>query len=151
MLASIHPLGERARGQQFSITVAAYVLGSTLGAVAFGALLGALGRLVFADAALGVRVGILAVGGIAAAIFDGARRRIPSWHRQVNEDWLSAYRGWVYGFGFGAQLGVGVITIVTTASVYLTWLAALVVANPAAGAVVGAGFGLARALPVVCG
>ena len=71
------------------------------------------------------------------------------WHRQVNEDWLAQYRGWVYGFGFGLQLGLGVVTIVTTAAVYLAWVGALTAADPMIGALVGASFGLARAVPMV--
>ena len=47
------------------------------------------------------------------------------------------------------QLGLGVVTIVTTAAVYLTWVAAFVTGSAAWGAVVGAAFGLARALPVL--
>jgi hypothetical protein len=31
----------------------------------------------------------------------------PSWQRQVDERWLTTYRGWVYGAGFGFQLGAG--------------------------------------------
>ncbi len=149
MLASIHPLGERARGQRFSITVTAYTVGSVAAAATFGAVLGALGRFAFGTDALGARAGLLGVAALVAVGVDATGRRLPSWHRQVNEDWLADYRGWVYGMAFGAQLGVGVITIVTTASVSLTWLGALVAAGPVAGAVVGGAFGLARALPVV--
>ena len=46
------------------------------------------------------------------------RRRLPTTRRQVNEDWMGRYRGWVYGVAFGAQLGTGVATIVTSAAVY---------------------------------
>src|SRR6185503_13801778 len=70
---------------------------------------------------------------------------LPTVHRQVNEDWLHRYRGWVYGLGFGAQLGLGLATIVTTSAVYATWAAALLSGSPAAGAVIGATFGLLRA------
>ena len=33
----------------------------------------------------------------------------------VHEQWLTRYRGWVYGVGFGAQLGFGLVTIITSA------------------------------------
>ncbi len=149
MLASIHPLGERARGQRFWVTVTAYTTGSAAAATGVGALLGGVGRLGFGTGALAVRAGLLAAAAVGAVVLDATGRRLPSWHRQVNEDWLADYRGWVYGLGFGAQLGVGVITIVTTASVYLTWVGALLAAGPVAGGIIGGVFGLARALPVV--
>ena len=49
---------------------------------------------------------------------------LPTNHRQVNERWLDDYRGWVYGIGYGFQLGMGVVTIVTSATTYLAFLAA---------------------------
>ena len=55
----------------------------------------------------------------------------------------------MYGLGFGVQLGLGVVTIVTTAAVYLTWVAAFLSGSVAVGAAVGAAFGLARAVPVL--
>jgi len=149
MLASIHPLGERARGQSFALTVTAYTVGSVAGAAVLGALLGALGGRAFAGDDDALRLGLLAAAAIVAAALDRSGRPIPSWRRQVNEDWLRRYRGWVYGFGFGVQLGLGVVTIVTTAAVYLTWIAAFVAGSAVVGAVVGAAFGLARALPLL--
>jgi hypothetical protein len=149
MLASIHPLGERARGQSFAVTVTAYTVGSVLGAAALGAALGGLGDVVLDDASDAARLGAFALVAVAAALVDRYARRIPSWHRQVNEDWLTQYRGWVYGLGFGLQLGLGVVTIVTTAAVYLTWAGAFLVASPVAGAAVGAAFGLARSIPLL--
>ena len=116
-------------------------------------MLGGAGAWFLGGVGAGVRLG--------AARGRGARRsgrstgpgcRVPSWRRQVNEDWLTEYRGWVYGVGFGAQLGLGVVTIVTTASVYLTWAARSLVASPASRArLLGAAFGLARAVPVLAG
>jgi hypothetical protein len=151
MLASIHPLGERARGNTFAVTAVAYALGSTAAATAFGLVLGAAGASLVSGVDDRVRLAGLAVAAVAAAFVDRSASRIPSWHRQVNEDWLAEYRGWIYGAGFGAQLGLGVVTIVTTASVYLTWVAAVLAGSPAIGAGVGATFGLTRALPVLVG
>ena len=148
MLASIHPLGERARGQRFFVTAAAYATGSVVGSAALGAILGGVGRVLFGADAFMVRALILGVAALLASVLDWSGTRVPSWRRQVNEDWLAQFRGWIYGLGFGLQLGVGVVTIVTTAAVYLTWVAALTTAAPIAGALVGASFGLARAIPL---
>jgi sulfite exporter TauE/SafE len=149
MLASIHPLGERARDRKWSVTVSAYVLGSTLAATLLGAALGGLG------AALPLTPTVTAVAVVAlcalALAFDlrVGGLRLPTIHRQVDKDWLDRYRGWVVGLGFGFQLGLGVVTIVTTAAVYLTLALALLTGSPAAGAAVGATFGLVRALVIL--
>jgi hypothetical protein len=67
----------------------------------------------------------------------------------VNEDWLNRYRGWVYGAGFGIQLGVGVATVVTTATVYLILVGELLAGSAVAGALIGATFGMVRAAPLL--
>jgi hypothetical protein len=54
----------------------------------------------------------------------------------------------VWSLGYGVELGVGVITIVTTSTVYATWAAASLSGSASAGAAIGAAFGFSRALPV---
>ncbi len=103
-----------------------------------------------APGGIGVRWAlVIAICGLAAAV-DGTGRR-PPWpaHRQVDDGWMVRYRGWVYGAGFGFQLGLGVVTIVTTAAVPAAWLLALLTGSPVAGAAVGLAFGLSRGLPVL--
>ena len=75
--------------------------------------------------------------------------RLPTNHRQVNERWLDEYRGWVYGLGYGFQLGLGVVTIVTSAATYLTFVAAFLCHSVLGGLAIGLTFGLVRALPVL--
>jgi hypothetical protein len=151
MLGSITPLGERGRGSRWWLTVAAYIAGSVAGSLAFGAALGWVGVPFASDASEGVRLvvlgSIVALGlGLDLGAFGS---RLPSVRRQVDETWRARYRGWVWGLGFGAQLGVGVATIVTTSTVYATWGAAVLSGGVFAGAAIGAAFGLARALPVL--
>jgi len=145
MLTSINPLGERARNQSFGITATAYVAASTLAGAALGALLGALG----APLAHGrVVVGFIAVAALGGVLVD-ARGRVPGPRRQVNEDWLATYRGWVYGAGFGGQLGLAFVTIVAGSVTWIAFVCALGAGSMAAGLAVGATFGLVRALPVL--
>lgn len=151
MLASIHPLGERVRRNRWGLTVTAFAVGSLLAGMVVGALAGTLG--------IGLRavpsrvLGVVALAGIAVAVLaDVAPRRVrlPNWHRQVNEDWMERYRGWVYGAGFGLQLGAGFLTIITTAAVHLTFFFAILTRSPLGGALVGLTFGLVRGVsPVV--
>jgi hypothetical protein len=144
MLGSITPLGERSRGRRWGITVTALALAAAAAGAALGAALGAAGGLVPISPA--ARMGLLGVAVAAAIAVDVVPGvRAPGPRRQVNEAWLHRYRGWVYGAGFGLQLGLGVTTIVSTAAVYATGAAAFLAGSTAAGAAVGAAFGLARA------
>jgi sulfite exporter TauE/SafE len=146
MLASINPLGERARGNRWGRTVAAYTLAAILSAAVVGATLGGIGGV----AGFAGRWSVVALG--AAAVLAGladlwAPGSWPTTGRQVDERWLARYRGWVYGAGFGAQLGAGVVTVVTSATVYAWLVAAALSGSADAGAVVGASFGVGRSLP----
>jgi hypothetical protein len=149
MLASITPLGERSRGFSWRVTVTAFVIGSVAAGGLAGAALGAVGSLLPGDER-GRGVALAAVLAVAL-LFDATplRRRLPTVRRQVNEDWLHRYRGWVYGIGFGAQLGVGVVTIVTTAMVYAALACALLAPGAAAGALIGVCFGTVRGLSLL--
>jgi hypothetical protein len=153
MLASINPLGERARRTRWGRTMTWYLLGSTAGGAAIGAVAGALGVALYAvvtpsHTALAVAV---AAGGAAGIVVDlgVGGMTLPTVHRQVNEDWLAKYRGWVYGTGFGFQLGLGVATVVTTATVYVMLALAVLTGSLLVGVVIGTTFGLVRALPLL--
>ena len=159
MLASIHPLGERVRRNRWWLTAAAHALASAGAGMLAGAALGSLGKLFQfglgpllggTPSATGIRWALVAAVCVVAAAVDGSGRR-PLWpvRRQVDDGWMARYRGWVYGAGFGFQLGLGVVTIVTTAAVPAAWLLALLTASPAAGAAAGLAFGLGRGLPVL--
>jgi hypothetical protein len=157
MLASIHPLGERGRDQRWSVTVTAYLAGSVLGAGLMGALAGLAGDLIglsqpSSAVLILVATAVVALAVIGAALDLGVRgMRIPTVHRQVDEEWLQRYRGWVYGVGFGFQLGVGVVTVVNSFSVYLTVALALLSGSVAAGIFIGVVFGAVRGAVVLAG
>jgi len=148
MLASITPLGERGRGFSWGLTASGFALAAVAAGGLSGAAGGALGSLAPAGrwrdvAALVVLCAALAVDATAL------RRRLPTTRRQVNEDWMARYRGWVYGVAFGAQLGTGVVTVVTSAAVYAAALGTLLAGSVGAGAVIGAAFGAVRALSLL--
>ena len=151
MLASIHPLGERVRGNRWWLTAAAHIGASALAGALAGAAAGSVAQLVLGPLLRGGHEAVLVVAicGLAAVVDATARR--PPWpvRRQVDDGWMARYRGWVYGAGFGFQLGLGVVTIVPTAAVLAVWLLALLGASPVAGAAVGLAFGLSRGLPVL--
>jgi Cytochrome C biogenesis protein transmembrane region len=152
MLASINPLGERARQTRWGRTVAWYLAGSTAGGLTIGAIAGLLGAALHRASPSPTLLGFLAVSaclvGLALDVgFVGAHR--PTVHRQVNQDWLTRYRGWVYGGGFGFQLGLGVVTVVNTSTIYVAFALAVLAGSVGAGLLIGGVFGFVRALPML--
>ena len=90
-------------------------------------------------------IGVIALAGVALDLTWG----VPTLHRQVDERWLTEFRGWVYGLGFGAQLGIGVVTIMPSSIVLAMWFGTVVAADTATGTMVGLVFGTARSLPLL--
>jgi len=154
MLSTITPLSETGRRHRWAVTAAWFIVGAVVG----GATLGA------AAALLAVGVGALdlpgeTAAGIAAALaaitiasdLELGGFRLPAHTRQVNESWFDQFRSWVYGGGFGWQIGVGLATYVTTSAVYLMIALAALTASPLAAFAIVTGFGLVRGLAVLLG
>jgi hypothetical protein len=154
MLSQITPLAEAGRGQRFARTAVWFVAGATLGGLTLGAATAAAALLL---AALGLGHST-ATAFVACVAFAGATVDThllgfgpPFVTRQVNEAWLSKYRPWVYGGGFGWQIGAGVTTYVMTAAVFVMIILAALSASPLTALTIGTIFGLARGLAVLMG
>jgi hypothetical protein len=149
MLTSISPFGERARGQRWGTTVTAYVVASTAGGALVGGALGLVGARALASVSTTTALGTLALLALVGLALDHglAGLRVPGPTRQVDENWLTAYRGWAYGAGYGVQLGAAFTTIVAGSITYVAFACALLAADPPAGVAIGATFGFVRALP----
>jgi hypothetical protein len=76
---------------------------------------------------------------------------LPIFKRQVNDAWLRTYRSWVYGAGFGWQIGFGFATYIMTAGVILTAGLAVVSGEPVLALAACTTFGLVRGLAVQVG
>jgi hypothetical protein len=152
MLTSITPLGERGRGSRWWLTFAFMLIGSAAGGALLGALLGALGQISIGPPGDGpgrlYALGALLALGFVSELGVGGLH-FPTVRRQVDERWLRAYRGWVYGLGFGFQLGAGVITVVSTTAVYVTFAACLLVGDVWLGLAIGGTFGTVRAATLI--
>lgn len=148
MLSSITPFGERSRDNSFGHTATAHIAGSALGGILLGLLIGGIGAGLSRLVAITVRSRLIIVLIVAlAALFIEAtsnERRIPGRTRQVDENWIQTYRGWVYGGGFGAELGFGISTIITTTLVYVLVVCMLVVGTVTASVALGLTFGAVR-------
>jgi len=154
MLSTITPLGEAGRGNRFRTTAIWFILGATLGGATLG--VGAALLAVIVEA-LGVSTSIaLALAGvlaIASAVADAGLFgiRIPYHRRQVNELWLDDYRSWVYGSGFGFQIGLGFATYIMSSALVLLVVLAALTGNPLTAVAIGILFGFTRGLGVLPG
>lgn len=154
MLSTITPLGEQGRGNRFRTTAIWFILGASLGGATLGlgaALLAAvIGAVGIASATALMLAGVLAA---AAAVADAGLFgiRIPYHRRQVNELWLDDYRPWVYGGGFGFQIGLGFATFIMTSALVLLVAMAALTGNPLTALGLGTLFGFVRGLGVLPG
>jgi hypothetical protein len=154
MLSSITPMTERGRGHRFGVTATWFVVGGVVGGLSIGGLAAlAAAGLSAAGTSAGTRLAIGAVVAVVTAGIDlGAFGiELPIFKRQVDDAWLRRYRGWVYGAGFGWQIGFGVATYIMTAGVFLTVALAVLTASPLAAVLVGLTFGLVRGSAVWIG
>ena len=151
MLSQITPFGERSRNQRFAFTATWFVVGSILGGATLG-VVAAAGAVATSAADLSTdgALAIAALLAVACAAVDSGCLgvRPPFFHRQVNEDWLPRYRGWLYGVGFGWQVGVGVATYIMTAAVVLTVALGALSGSALAAFLIAVAFGLVRGLTV---
>jgi hypothetical protein len=154
MLSTLTPIGERGRGAKFGTTARWFLVGALAGGGALGAL-GALGTVLVAALPLDGRgtdiAGAAALAAGAGADLVLAGRRAVGHHRQVNERWLDQFRPWVYGAGFGFQIGCGLVTYVTTAGVYLVVVLGALSGRPLFALGLGLLFGLLRGSAVYLG
>jgi hypothetical protein len=151
MLSTITPLAESGRGRRFATTARWYVVGSIAGGLTLG---GGMALLAAAIANVSVSRGTVlwavAIASILAAASDGRLGgfQLPGHDRQVNEMWLERYRSWVYGTGFGWQIGVGLATYIMTGGLYLMILMATISGQPWWAVAAGLVFGLIRGAAV---
>ncbi len=144
MLASLTPYAEAARGSRWTITATAFSIGAVVAGACGGLIWGGLGSLLPEGSwRLIAAAAVLAT----ALVIDATplRTRLPLTKRQVNEDWMVTYRGWVYGIGFGAQLGLGFITLVACAAIYAAFAIEFLSGSVSAGIAIGAIFGATKA------
>jgi hypothetical protein len=154
MLATITPLAEQGRGHRYRTTAIWFVAGSMLGGATLGGLIAILAVAVRTLSASGTELAFVAVttgAVVAAADSRIGGFRLPVHHRQVNERWLDQFRPWVYGAGFGWQIGAGLATYIKTCALYLMIVLAALTGNPVVALLVGVVFGLVRGLAVFLG
>jgi hypothetical protein len=154
MLSTITPLAEQGRGHRYRSTAAWFVFGAVLGGATLGVAAAGLAGLVglmglTTAAALGVATGFAVLTAVSDLQPFGLH--LPIHPRQVNELWLGKFRSWVYGAGFGWQIGTGFLTYIMTGAVYLTVALAALTGQPLVAFAICTTFGLFRGLAILFG
>jgi hypothetical protein len=126
-------------------TVVGFWIGALLSGAAVFGVIGLIGELLGLDEVS--RWWLLLVLA-AAAVADLSGAKPPGPKRQVDENWLGAYRDWVIGLGYGLQLGAGYLTIISSFGTWALLVVALMSGLPAA-IWVGLAFGLGRSLLLI--
>ena len=132
------------------LPIMAYVVASIAGGAAVASALGWIGTSVRsgpAAQAVWAVAAVAAAAGVAAEL-TGRTAALPQRRRQVPRDWVDRMGRTRCAIGFGLLLGAGVFTHLHRGSVYVVGALALVAPNVAAAALLGAAYGLGRALPV---
>ena len=154
MLATITPLAERGRGHRYRSTALWFVTGAVGGGATLGLMMALLAALVETAHPGPTTLAVTALAAAALSVASDARVagfQLPVHHRQVNERWLDGFRPWVYGAGFGWQIGSGLCTYIRTAAVYVVVVLAALTGSPAVALGIGVLFGLVRGCAVGLG
>ncbi len=126
-------------------TVIAFWLGAIMGGLITFTIFGLLGDMLgLTDGSALILLGVVAMAGV----LDLIGKRPPGPKRQVNEDWLTRYRDWVTGVGFGFQLGSGLMTHVPVFAVWAL-VALAVLSGPPGASLIGIAFAIGRSLPLL--
>ena len=149
MVETIGQSGAGARRRTTIASCVAFAPGAVVGGIATFGALSALGELVHG---VGGRAAYLVAAGIAvaAAVAEARGTRIvPQIRRQLPERWRWTMPMPLAAALYGILLGLGFTTFVLSFGVWALAGISLALGDPAAGVVIGAAFGVGRALPVV--
>jgi hypothetical protein len=154
MLSTITPVTEQGRGRNYWATVPWYLIGALAGGATLGGAAAVVSiPLAAADLAPEVALGIAGLFTVVSIFSDlgVGGFHLPRHKRQVDRHWLDDYRSWVYGTGFGWQIGVGLATYIVTTGIYVMVLIAILGGSPSEALLLGIVFGGIRGLAIFLG
>ena len=149
MVGTIAPLVQVAK-RQWLVSTSLFVAASTLASAVFGAMLGAVGQVLLGGGRpLAVTALLLAICAALLAIIDLdiVTIRTPTLLRSVPQIWWVRYGPTWGALVYGGVLGLGITTMVPFAGFYLPLIASMLL-GPVGGGLIGASYGLGRAVPV---
>ena len=151
MAETITPVVHGGRGKWVG-ALGLHVLGASMTAAAFGAVLGWIGGLLGAPwGRAGWTLVALVAGLYALSELPRVHVPVPQLRRQVPDWWRGFFGPWVTSFLYGAGLGVGFFTFLSHGALVVVATAAAATGRPYVGALVVGVFGLARGFSAVAG
>lgn len=142
MVETVTPAVCGSRRRQL-VALALFALGAIAAAAALGAVLGLSGAAIGTGPALVVAAALAVLGALREAGI--VRFAIPQSKRQVPDWWRYELPLPVWSAGYGAGLGLGVLTYQPVATFWVACAAAVALGRPVAGAVAFALYGVGRA------
>ena len=148
MVDTLAPHGYAGRLRTTLVACATFAAGALAGGVATFGGLALLGQALGAGGAAAIAVA--AAVALAAAVGEARGARIvPQVRRQVPESWRRVLPVPLAAGLYGVLLGLGFTTFILTFAVWALAGVSVALGDPALGLLVGLGFGVGRALPVV--
>jgi cytochrome c biogenesis protein CcdA len=132
--------------QRYRVALALFALGAILAAGVLGAFLGLAGSTLDRRSALAVVAVLALIGAVREAGL--LRIPLPELRRQVPERWRREWPLPAWSLGYGAGLGLGVLTHQTVASFWVAATGALALGDPLVSAACLVPFGVGRAVMV---
>ena len=148
MVDTLAPHGYAGRLRTTLIACATFTAGALVGGVATFAGLAALGGALGAGGTAAIAVAAAIALAAAAGEARGARI-VPQVRRQVPESWRRVLPLPLAAGLYGVLLGLGFTTFILSFAVWALAGVSVALGDPALGLVVGLGFGIGRALPVI--
>jgi hypothetical protein len=141
----------RGHVRQRLIAIVTFAIGSMLGSAVLGVVLAILGAMTQRAIPRGVELMLLAGVAFIASLIDLGLISVPRPQRsaQVPSSWRSRWPLTIASFGYGAVLGIGILTFIPFAAFYVVLLAAVVFGYPFAIYIMlgyGVGKGLVTAI-----
>jgi hypothetical protein len=149
MVETIGPRGHTGGRRTTLAACASFLPGAVIGGVATFAALALFGGLLHGTGGRAAYVAAAAIAVLAALAEARGARIMPQVRRQLPEHWRRLMPMPLAAFLYGILLGLGFTTFVLTFGVWALAGISLALGQPETGLLIGAAFGVGRALPVV--
>jgi hypothetical protein len=149
VIDTIGPTGHTGGRRTTIAACAAFVPGAVAGGLLTFGSLAALGDLLHGAGGRASYLAAAAIALLAAALEVRGTRIVPQIRRQLPEHWRRVMPMPLAAALYGVLLGIGFTTFVLSFGVWALAGVSLAVGDPPVGLLLGAGFGLGRAIPIV--